>query len=326
MVEKNPTAPVISAEDDGIRLDRWFKRNMPLLPFATVSKWLRKGQIRVDGKRAEVSDRLVAGQTLRLPPPAVLEGALQEPEQKHSKPMKVTNLRPFVIYEDARLVVLNKPAGLATQGGTGMTTSVDDSLTSLPVHALTPLKLVHRLDKDTSGLLILAKGARWATEFMRQFETRGIKKTYLALVNGVPKQKEGDIKQPLLKKSLKGQEKVRVDLEAGQQAQTHYEVLSSSEGLSLLALKPKTGRMHQLRVHCSHMNWPIVGDGKYGGKAAFPQEGNWKLHLHAWQLILPAMSGIEAVTVTAPLPDFFEQSMKEFGLTFRTPSEATPKK
>ena len=313
-----PAQPVISSEDDGIRLDRWFKRHMPLVPFATVSKWLRTGQVRVEGKRAEISDRVTAGQTLRLPPLAVIEAAQQAPEIKHSKPMKVTNLRPFVVHEDARLVIINKPAGLATQGGTGMTTSVDDSLESLPAQAISPLKLVHRLDKDTSGLLILAKGPRWATAFMRLFETHGVKKTYLALVVGVPKAKEGDIKQPLIKKSLKGTEKVRVDLEEGQRAQTHYQVLGSAGGLSLLALTPKTGRMHQLRVHCSHMGWPIVGDGKYGGKMAFPKEGNWRLHLHAWQLIVPSMSDIEKITVTAPLPDFFQETLKSFGLTAPT--------
>lgn len=296
---------LIAHDDDNIRVDRWFKRHFPDLPHARLSRMLRTGQVRLDGGRIGPSDRLSQGQTLRLPPEAVLTAALVDfSAQTTSKPVKVIDLRPHVLYEDSHIIALNKPSGLATQGGTGMKTSVDDSLSSLGSGGDTSqLRLVHRLDKDTSGVLLLAKSAKTADTLMKQFQTKAIEKTYLAIVAGAVRNNKGSIVQPLLKKDAGGHEKMHVD-EAGQYAETHYRVEDRFDDIAtLLRLIPHTGRTHQLRVHCAHLGLPIVGDGKYGGGEAFPFGRPFALQLHAWRIQLPAIEGEgEVLTLTAPLP------------------------
>ncbi len=315
------TEHIITSEDSGIRLDRWFKRHMPELNHGVLEKALRKGLIRLDGKKSESSFRLEEGQVLRIRADSLdvpVNPRLRKKQVSAPEPSRLQALRRAILYEDERLLVLNKPAGLAVQGGSGQKNHVDGLLAHLGNPKQGALKLVHRLDKDTSGVLLLAKGAKSASLLSALFARKEVEKIYLALVVGVPKPREGLIDLPLLKgvaSVAQSREKVYVDEENGQRAVTKYRVLDAlGKHLAWVELRPVTGRTHQLRAHMAAIGCPIVGDGKYGGSIAFMKDLGLpeQLHLHAQRIVLPAWGG-DRIDVSAPLPAHMKRSKNLLG-------------
>jgi 23S rRNA pseudouridine955/2504/2580 synthase len=302
----------IASDDEGIRLDRWFARHFPETGHAAVSRWARTGQLRVDGARVKPEDRLRAGQRLRLPP-AVKQGSPRRRAELDAKDRELA--QAMVLLETKFALVLNKPPGLATQGGTGTTRHVDRLLDAFVAQEDAPRpRLVHRLDKDTSGALLIARTPGSAAFFGKRFAGRGARKVYWALVAGVPDIAEGTIDAPLAKQPGTGGEKMHIDEEAGKPARTRYRLVErAGTRAAWLELEPLTGRTHQLRVHCAAIGHPIIGDGKYGGPSAFLTGSiSRKMHLHARRLVIDAPDG-EKIDVTAPLPEHFAASMDQLG-------------
>jgi 23S rRNA pseudouridine955/2504/2580 synthase len=306
----------VGRDDDDVRLDRWFKRHLPQVGFATVSRWARTGQIRVDGKRADVDTRLSAGQILRVPPGGALPPGPRG--QKVRKPLtdeQIQLAESMVLEKDRAAIILNKPPGLATQGGSGTYEHVDGLLDAYAADSEPRPRLVHRLDKDTSGVLLIARTPGSAAFFSRRFSGRTARKIYWALVTGVPDIKDGLIELPLAKQPGTGGEKMMVDESGqGQSARTRYRMISrAGNAAAWVELQPLTGRTHQLRVHMAAIGHPIVGDGKYGGQAAFLTGSiSRKMHLHARRLRIEHPEG-DLIDVTAPLPDHFAASMAQLG-------------
>jgi 23S rRNA pseudouridine955/2504/2580 synthase len=306
----------VSEDDDGIRLDRWFKRNMPDVSFNLVSRWARTGQLRLDGKRASPGDRIEAGQSVRLPPPETVPEQAERPKREH-QPLnddEAAFVRELVIHRDAHALVLNKPPGLATQGGTRTHQHLDRLLDGLADEAGNRPKLVHRLDKDTSGVLLVARSARAASHFSKAFAGRTARKVYWALVVGVPSAEEGLIDLPLAKQPGTGGEKMHVDREAGLPAKTRWRLIDrAGNRAAWLELQPLTGRTHQLRAHMVAIGHPIVGDAKYGGAEAFLTGGiSRKLHLHARRLRIDGPDG-RVIDHQADLPAHFAESLATLG-------------
>ncbi|MEI9851066.1 MAG: RluA family pseudouridine synthase [Sphingomonas sp.] len=304
----------VGADDDGIRLDRWFKRHLEEVSFNLVSRWARTGQIRVDGARATPGDRLAAGQVIRVPPP---EPARPAPPRRERPPLsdeQTGHARGMVIHKDGSALVINKPPGLATQGGTKTIEHVDGLLDALQYEAEGRPKLVHRLDKDTSGALLLARSARAAAFFSKHFSGRSARKLYWALVVGVPDIEDGFIDLPLAKQPGTGGEKMHVDEAEGQPSRTRYRVIErAGNRAAWVELQPFTGRTHQLRVHMAAIGHPIVGDGKYGLQEAFLTGGiSRKMHLHARRIRIDHPDGGK-LDVTAELPHHFAESMAMLG-------------
>ena len=307
----------VSADDDDIRLDRWFRRRYPGLKHGALEKALRTGQIRVDGKRVKANIRLSAGQEVRVPPQASAPAvATPSHERRKLNPADAAFIQSLVIYMDDDVIALNKPPGLAVQGGTKTTRHVDAMLDGLRFDARERPKLVHRLDRDTSGVLLLARGAKAAAKLGKAFQGRTVRKIYWALVAGVPAMKEGRIDLPLGKRAGPRGERMMADDDEGKSAVSLYSLVETAgRTASWLALWPLTGRTHQLRVHCAIVEHPIVGDGKYGGEAAFlPGDGVARqLHLHARELRLPHPSGRGELHITADLPPHMAESWDLFG-------------
>lgn len=303
----------VQKDDDGVRLDRWFKRHLPQVGFATVSRWARTGQIRVDGKRADPADRLVAGQTLRVPP----GGATPEKGPRKRRELteaQIEMAEAMVITQDRAAIVINKPPGLATQGGSGTHEHVDGLLDAFAAEGPRP-RLVHRLDKDTSGVLLIARTPGSAAFFSKRFSGRSARKIYWALIVGVPSIEDGLIELPLSKQPGTGGEKMMVDESGeGQPARTRYRVIDRAGNRACwVELQPLTGRTHQLRVHMAAIGHPIVGDGKYGGQEAFLSGSiSRKMHLHARRLIIDHPDGAP-LDVVATLPAHFAASMESLG-------------
>ena len=303
----------ISATDDDIRLDRWFKRHHPQVTHGNLVKLLRKGDVRVNGKKVESSYRVKTGDSVRLP--AFVEKIeKQEPRGKTDIPdSELHDIKKSVLFDDEFVVAINKKPGIAVQGGTGTHVHIDGMLDVLKgKHSERP-KLVHRLDKDTSGVLLLARSAKSANFLMKAFQGRETKKIYWAVVKGVPKHEEGKINLRIRKMPGAAGEKMVVD-EEGDSALTFYRVLDAAgQDVALLELEPVTGRTHQLRVHASALGTPILGDGKYGGKEAMVQGAgvSRKLHLHARAITFPHPKKGE-VTIKAPLPKHMEDTLRFF--------------
>lgn len=300
----------VEADDDGIRLDRWFKRHLPALSFNVVSRWARTGQIRIDGKRAQPGDRIEAGQVIRVPPaeaaaPTAMSVKKERPRLSDDE---IAFAQSLVIYKDDDAIVINKPAGLATQGGTKTHAHVDGLLDALMFERHDRPKLVHRLDKDTSGALLIARSARAAAHFSAAFKSRTARKLYWAIVMAVPDIKDGLIELPIAKQPGTGGEKMYVDETGGQRAVTRYRLIERAGGRAAwLEMRPYTGRTHQLRVHAAAIGHPIVGDAKYGGKDAFLTGGiSRKLHLHARRLLIELPDGKMLDITAAPAPHFAE--------------------
>jgi len=307
----------VGHDDDGIRLDRWFKRHLVDTSYTLVAKWARTGQLRIDGARATPGDRLAAGQVLRLPPAEAPRAEARPKRERERVPLSedtIAYAREMVIHKDNAAIVINKPPGLATQGGTKTTEHVDGLLDALEFESEGRPKLVHRLDKDTSGALLVARNARAAGFFAKSFSSRTARKVYWALVVGVPDINDGIIELPIAKQPGTGGEKMHVDEEEGQPAKTRYRVIErAGNRAAWVELQPYTGRTHQLRVHMNAIGHPIVGDGKYGGAASFLTGGvSRKMHLHARRIRIDHPDGGQ-IDVTADLPAHFSESMDMLG-------------
>ena len=286
----------VSADEAELRLDRWFRRHFPALSHGHLQKLLRGGQIRIDGRRGAANTRLSAGQRIRIPPlGAPVEGARREPKPAVVDAADRELLRSLILHEDEALLVLNKPAGLAVQGGTGTRRHLDGMLPALAGAGERP-RLVHRLDRDTSGLLVVAKSARAAARLTEAFRQHRVDKLYWALVIGRPAPPAGQIDQPLARQG----ERSAAD-EGGLAARTRYRTVARAGRIATwLALQPLTGRTHQLRAHSLLLGTPIMGDRKYGGAAACPEGAPAGLMLHAREIRLPHPDG-GVLELAAPL-------------------------
>lgn len=298
--------------DDGMRLNRWFLKYYPNITMGRLQKLLRTKQIKVDGARAEASLKLAAGQTVRIPP-LKNDEALPE-KSKTLLPKEIEFMQSLVIYKDSDIIAINKPSGLAVQGGTNTRFHVDGLLDALIFEKEERPKLVHRIDKDTSGVLLLARNRKSADLLTKAFREHKLQKTYLALVNGCPKQSSGEIRAPLAKVG----ERMQVSAD-GQSAKTLYKVLDSvGEKFALVEASPLSGRTHQIRAHLESIGCPIVGDDKYFGGQGRAKCSLFadKLHLHAYKIDLSAIYNKKTV-ISAPLPVYFNDSLKAAGISFR---------
>ena len=279
----------VAPEDAEIRLDRWFKRHFPELGHGRLEKLLRTGQIRLDGKRAGAGDRVASGQIVRVPP--LPQGAAPPREgAPRLSPSDEKFVQALVLHRDDDVIVIDKPAGLAVQGGSKTTRHLDGLLDGLRFGAKERPRLVHRLDKDTSGVLVLARSAAVAAKLGAAFRGKTVRKIYWAAVVGVPKPRQGMIDQRLAKLPGRDGERVAPSDDEGERALTYYRTVAyAGERLAWLALEPVTGRTHQLRVHCTSLGTPILGDGKYGGAASHPAglPHADQLHLHARAIVHP---------------------------------------
>lgn len=308
----------VTADEADLRLDRWFKRHYPQLSHIHLEKLLRTGQVRVDGKRVKASHRLEEGQSVRVPP---LGDAAPEAVRPRALPAAPSEreaeaLRARVLHRDDEVLILDKPHGLAVQGGTGTSKHLDAMLDALRFGSEERPRLVHRLDKDTSGVLVLARSAFAAGKLGEVFRSRDTKKIYWAAVAGVPKVYQGRIDLPLAKQAGQRGERVAGDEEDGQKAVTLYSVVENAgKSAAFVALWPRTGRTHQLRVHMTAIGTPILGDGKYGGTDAFltGAEVGKGLHLHARRIIIPHPRSGRPIDVTAPLPPHMLTTWSYFG-------------
>jgi 23S rRNA pseudouridine955/2504/2580 synthase len=316
----------VSDDEADTRLDRFLRRRYPALTQGALQKMCRTGQVRVDGHRVEASARLAPGQSVRVPPMP----AAPEKKQALVSPADTKELERMVIYQDDQLIVLNKPSGLATQGGPGITRHLDGMLDALRGERDRP-RLVHRLDRDTSGVIVLARSAGVAAKLAAAFRTRDVQKTYWAVVVGRPDPEEGQIDQPLKRvSSAFGERTVATDRKdkEGQRAYTNYRILDSAgQKFTWLELQPLTGRTHQLRVHCVSLGTVIVGDGKYSEPRDNGTGGSYvegladRLHLHARSLVLPHPAG-GTLTVAAELAPHMRESFSTLG--FHAPAPAAP--
>ncbi len=310
---------VVTADENNMRVDRFLEARFPGLSFSHIQRIVRKGELRVNGKRADSKDRLEEGQSVRIPPlkldaPKAAPGSLSEAATK-----TLHALKDMILYEDADVVVLNKPAGLAVQGGSGITRNIDDMLEVMRDAKGQKPRLVHRLDRETSGCLLVAKTRFAATALTGSFRHRSARKIYWALVAGVPKPKQGRISTYLAKEENEDDSIMRIAAhgdEGASHAVTYYAVVeTSAQKLAWVSLKPVTGRTHQLRAHMAHIGHAIVGDPKYFNKENWELPGGIqkRLHLLARRIVIPHPRG-GVIDATAPLPPHMLQSWNLLGL------------
>jgi 23S rRNA pseudouridine955/2504/2580 synthase len=305
----------VKPDEAGMRLDRFIESKFPGLSFAHIQRIVRKGEVRLDGKRADGKDRINAGQQVRLPPLSLAP----KPQRDSEAAAKArATLAPLVLFEDADVMVINKPFGLAVQGGSGMTRHVDGLLMALADSRGERPRLVHRLDRDTTGCLVIAKTRKAATELTKSFRARGARKIYWALVKGVPKPKQGRVSTFIARGEGEESERMRVARhgeEGASHAVSYYAVVETAgTKLAWLSMKPVTGRTHQLRVHAATIGHPIVGDPKYFEVENWDLPGGMqnRLHLHARRIVIPHPRG-GTIDVSAPLPDHMAQSWNLLG-------------
>ena len=311
---KVQTVPV-SADEAGMRVDRFLEAKFPGLSFSHIQRVIRKGELRVDGKRADGKDRLTAGQSVRIPPLRLAA----RPAREDSEDAKTRAfLKSITLYEDDDVLVLDKPMGLAVQGGSGMTRHVDGLLECMrDAHDQRP-RLVHRLDRDTSGCLLVAKTRFAASALAKTFRSRTARKIYWAIVVGVPKPKQGRISTFLAKDEREDESVMRIARhgeDGASHAVTYYAVVeTAAQQLAFVSLKPVTGRTHQLRAHMAHIGHPIIGDPKYFNKENWELPGGLqnRLHLLARRIAVPHPRG-GIIDVTAPLPPHMQQSFNLLG-------------
>lgn len=310
----SPVETRIVADDEAdIRLDRWFKRHFPGLGHGRLEKLLRTGQVRVDGGRVKAGERLRPGQKIRIPPFGD-DKPTSRPARPSVSAADSKELRARVLYRDDDIIAIDKQAGLAVQGGSKTTRHLDAMLDALGEKGGERPRLVHRLDRDTSGVLLLARNVSAAAWMGRLFRGRDVIKTYWALVVGEPERDEGRIDLALSKRPGPQGERMVGDAD-GLDAVTDFKLIDRvGQQAAWLALRPSTGRTHQLRVHCAAMGTPIMGDGKYGGADAYLGGGGFSkmLHLHARSLSLPKRSG-GMLHLTAPLPAHMAETWRLFG-------------
>jgi 23S rRNA pseudouridine955/2504/2580 synthase len=308
----------VTADESGMRVDRFLERRFPGLSFSHIQRVIRRGEVRVNSKRTQPKNRLVAGQTIRIPP---LRLDAPKPRTPGSEADEKTRafLKSITLYEDGDVLVLNKPIGLAVQGGSGTTRHIDGMLDVLrDAHGQRP-RLVHRIDKDTAGCLLVAKTRFAAAALAKTFRSRSARKVYWALVAGVPKVQQGRVSTFLAKEEREDESFMRIARhgdKGASHAVTYYAVVEiSGPLLAWVSLKPVTGRTHQLRAHMAHIGHPIVGDPKYFTRENWELPGGMqdKLHLLARRIVVPHPRG-GTIDVTAPLPPHMQQSWNLLGL------------
>ena len=333
----------VAKDEAGLRLDRWFKEHFPGLGFGHLQKLIRSGQVRVDGGRVQTSTRLAAGQQVRVPPlmsgdqsAAASSFAIDGTGAPTARPRLVPSaneadyLRSILLYEDDHVFVFNKPAGLAVQGGSGMTRHIDGMLEAFRDRKGVKPRLVHRLDRETSGCLLVARSRLAAATLARTFQTRSARKVYWALVYSMPKPPQGKISTYLKKVANPDGDMMVVARHGEKDAQhaiTYYSVVDHAGGrLSWLTLKPTTGRTHQLRVHCQAIGHPIIGDPRYFDIENWEVPGGIqnRLHLLARRLTIPHPAGNGVIDVTAPLPAHMLQSWNLLGFDANDEDRADP--
>ena len=312
----------VAEDEHDIRLDRWFKRRWPHLTHIQVEKMCRKGEIRIDGSRTKPQDRLTAGAAVRVPP--LPEAAPRQPGDLHQLTERdVAFAKSLVLYEDDLVIALNKPYGLAVQGGTKTTKHVDRLLSAWGEGMDRP-RLVHRLDRDTSGVLLLGKGPEAAKRLAGAFARRQAKKTYWAIVIGNPKPGEGQIDMALKKTGINDYEMMRPAEPKdpkGETAETAFATIGrAAHRASWMALRPFTGRTHQLRAHMAAIGHPILGDPKYGDEKSKELSGVLKLQLHARRIELDHPRGGKLI-VEAPLSPEMKAGFEHFGFDERDGNE-----
>lgn len=289
----------------GQRLERWIKKQYKLIPYSVLQKWFRRGLVRIDGRKVK-ADFSIPGQCTLEMPLYELQDSFAPKPQGNKRTLEI--LKKSIVFEDDNMLILNKPHGLATQGGSGQTDYLDLYMKDLRPTQDETLRLVHRLDQETSGLIILAKTYQAAKELTQDFKDRRIEKTYFALVVGTPSENMGTIDAPLIKRLLgKGSKMALAEAgEEGLSALTQYRVLKVLDNeITLLELKPQTGRTHQLRVHCAQaLGCPILGDGLYGGTTAHPLGKRTRLYLHAGMLTLKNNATFQA------LPEWYNAALQ----------------
>ncbi len=322
----------VEADDGSPRLDRWLRRRFPHVSQGRIERMCRKGEIRVDGGRARASARLLPGQIVRVPPIEEAEPSARTPSVGRSiNEADAALIRSCIIYRDDDLIAINKPCGLAVQGGTGLASRHVDALAeALRFERNEKPRLVHRIDRETSGVLVMARTASAAAEVARAFRRRETRKLYWAVVRGAPRPPQGEVTYALMKAQTEHGEVMRAtgeedreDADGVRSARSRYEVIEAlGKRLAWVALSPITGRTHQLRVHMAAIGHPIVGDFKYGSR---PHDGgdesgtllgpglSRKLHLHARSLAFRHPSTGVWLELTAPLPDHMARTWEEFG-------------
>jgi 23S rRNA pseudouridine955/2504/2580 synthase len=319
----------VAEREAGMRLDRWFRQHFPDVTHGYLQKLLRSGQVRVDSKRVEANERLEAGakvrvpQVVRTPREGASKGKAAHAVSKADRDL----VERMILYEDDDVLVLNKPFGMAVQGGTGTKHHLDGILAGMADRFGDRPRLVHRLDRDTTGVLLVAKHRDAAAKLGRIFQTRSAAKTYWALVKGVPRPPQGKIEAALVKASGPDGDRVRKarpgEQEEAMHATTHYSVIDRvAHKAAWVSLKPVTGRQHQLRAHMALIGHPIVGDNKYDGEKVLADSGiEPKLHLHARRLIIPHPKTKAKLDVTAPLPPHMLATWDLLGLDAKKYSE-----
>lgn len=315
----------IAADEADQRLDRWFRKHYPQVGQGRLEKLLRTGQVRVDGKRARGNLRLSAGQQVRIPPLGEGRAApLPKPIRKLAiSDAEAEELRARVLFRDDWVLAIDKPAGLAVQGGSGTARHLDGLLDALTFDAHERPRLVHRLDRDTAGVLLLARTAEAARRLGATFKTDEPRKLYWALVAGAPAKPRGMIDAPLGKqRGAKGEKMSSAAADARPAVTRWASVASKGKLASWLALRPLTGRTHQLRAHCLALGHPILGDGKYGGRKAFPERLALpkQLFLLAREIALPHPEDGLTLRVQAPLPEHFRQAFGALGFDEEDPA------
>ncbi len=302
----------VSEDEDGQRLDRFLQKHLRGTPFGLLQKLMRSGQIRIDSKRVKAATRIAVGQSVRIPPMEDKKHEEKEGISEHDAAF----IQSLVIYNDGDIIALNKPAGIATQGGTNINRHIDGMLDALVEKDGVRPRLVHRLDKDTSGVLLLAGSSNMARDMGKIFQGREIRKIYWALTVPAPEMNNGEIRAPILKAGGMGNEKMVVDAEDGLRSSTLFDVVERAhKQLAFVAFWPRTGRTHQIRVHAAHMGCPILGDGKYGGQEAFLEGMDHvkRVHLHAHSIRFKHPKTKKIIEIQAPLADDLKESWKSFG-------------
>jgi 23S rRNA pseudouridine955/2504/2580 synthase len=308
----------VTPDETGMRVDRFLEARFPGLAFSHIQRIIRKGELRVNGRRVQPNDRLPPDAKVRIPP---LRLDQTKPRSASSEADEKTRafLKSITLHEDADVLVLDKPMGLAVQGGSGTVRHVDGMLAALQEQDGQRLRLVHRLDKDTAGCLLVAKTRFAAAALAKTFRSRAARKIYWALVAGVPKPQQGRISTFLAKEEMEGDSRIRVARhgeEGASHAVTYYAVVeTAARELAWISLKPVTGRTHQLRAHMAHIGYPIVGDPKYFARENWDLPGGMqnRLHLLARRIVVPHPRG-GVIDVTAPLPLHMAQSWNLLGL------------